>query len=608
VIAAGTSRAPRLPAEALGLGLFAAAQTFVFFARRDRFEILLWWTRESALYVGLLWLKDLALAAAAFLVFSRLARATLTLPEEADREDRASRARHALVFASILAAGIALRWIAPRQIPPGVWADALFEAEGALRSPGSIPWLGGRPLDLEGLANSALVSNLYLKFCALVLSLFGRGDVGLLALSAIGGSLALPAVYWLAREVAGPRRALVAMALMAFATWPLVFSRWAWTGALLLPLMLSGAACALVALRTRNVLPALAAGTLVGLSLHTHPAAWAAGAGFAAFALGSLRRPAGGRLVAFAAFACILAFLPFATAFLEYPQRLGGRARDVSFLAPTEDVAIPGGDGPFALPARLLYNAIEYTGLVLWTGDPNPRHGLPGRPPFHPLLGIAVLAGAALSLRKARDADAGHRLVLFLAVGSLLAGVLGNPGGAPNGSRIFPYVGAGVIWAAGFLDRWVSAAERSLSARPDLVWSLGLVILFVVETDRFLRVWPEDRLVAGSFCADESAAGRLRRDLGAAPTMIDPKALSWPIVFETLASGPDPAEPVPRLPRRDAADLLAAPPLEPFWYVTSRPALDALREAGWRCARGVSPREESPEIVIARVAPAARQP
>ena len=590
---------------AIALGVFAAIQTFVFFARRDRFSVLFWWTSESWLLVALLWCKDLALAAAAFLAFGSLAHITEQLPEPAEPGSEESPG-HWLLFLAILAAGIVLRWVAPRQIPPGVWADALFEAEGVLRDPGSVGWLGGRPLHVEGLRNSALVSNLYLKFCQLVFSIFGRGDVGLLALSAVGGSLAIAATYWLGREMRGPRFGLLAMALAAFAGWPLVFSRWAWTGSVLLPLVLAGAAAALAALRTGKILPAVFSGLFVGLSLHTHPAAWAIGAGFATFALASLRRPRGGRLVAAAAIAGFLAFLPFGPAFLRYPERLGGRAQDVSFLAPTKDVAVPGGNGPWAPPLRLLYNGIEYTGLFLWTRDPNPRHGLPDRPPFDPALGLAALVGAALAFRSARAGDAGHRLLLLLAGTSLLAGILGNPGGAPNGLRIYPFVGVALLWAAAAVDRWIPFAARAMSVRQSLLFGLGLAVLFVVEALPFLAVWPDDRRVVGSFCATETAAGRVRRSLGDAPTVVDPGALAWPIVFETLAAGRDPDRPVLPVPRRTAADVLATPAEGGFWYVARKTELEKLRGGPWRASRGIDPGGDAPDTVIARVVPAPR--
>ena len=592
---------------ALALGLFAAVQTFVFFARRDRFAVLFWWTSESWLLVTLLWLKDLVLAAAAFFVFFRIVRWTETLPRvqaggASPRDDSSSRVRHSLLFAGILAAGVALRWIAPRQIPPGVWADALFEAEGALRHPGTIPWLGGQPLAVEGLHNSALVSNLYLKFCSVLFRIFGRGDVGLLALSAVGGTFALPAAYWLGREVSGRRRGLVAMAILAFSQWPLVFSRWAWTGALLLSLVLGAAAAAVRARRTGSAGWAAVAGLLLGLSLHTYVSAWAVAAGFAIFAIGGLRRPAGAKLALAATGTALLAFLPFAPAFLEYPERLGGRAHDVSFLAPTKDVAVPGGNRPGAPPLRLLYNGVEYTGLFLWTRDPNPRHGFPDRPPFDALLGVAALVGAGLSYRKARDGSAGDQLLCLLAGASLLAGILGNPGGAPNGLRIYPFVGIAALWAAGSLDRWVSAAARALSARTASVWAMALTVLFVLETVPFLTRWPGDPLVAGSFCVLESDLGRTARALGPAPIYLAPRALAWPIVFETLAAGEDPRRPVPKRGRRTGEDLLRSAPDVPFWYVARDDELEALKRASWRYpprARG----DESGIPRIVRVAP-----
>jgi Dolichyl-phosphate-mannose-protein mannosyltransferase len=579
--------------EATAVGLFAAFQTFVFFALRDRFSVLFWWTSESWLYVALLWAKDLVFAGAAFLVFAWITKSTLPLPEPVGA---GRRARHVLLVASILAAGVTLRWIAPSQIPPGIWSDVVHEAQGALREPGIIPLMGGRPLDIEGVGgNSTLVSNLYLNFCSLLLWIFGRGDVGLLALSAVGGTLSLPAVYWAAKEIGGRRPAMVAMTLLALGTWPLIFSRWGWTLALLLPLLFGAVAATLAALRTRKIAYAGLAGVLAGLSLHMHPTAWAASAGLGMFALLMARDRQCRPLVLAAALGCFLAFLPYGVGYLKHPELIGGRTRDIQVLGPSIDRTVPGSDGGLlAVPTRLLHNVVQHTGILLWTSDPNPRHGLPGRPQVHPVIGIAALVGAAIGWRRARRGNKGE-LLLWLTVGATLpAGLLVSPGGVPNTLRIFPVVGAIAIWSAAAFDRWIPAAARALAIRARFAWALGLTLVFLGETMPFLTVWPEDRRVLSSFCVEESEAGRLRRALGVASTFLDPKVLRYPLCLESLASS---GGPVRRMPRRTADALAATSPTGSFWYVTNAEGLDALRRAGFSASRGVTASIEGDAVI-----------
>jgi hypothetical protein len=580
------------------VGTFAAAQTFLFFARRDHFAILFWWTRESWLLVTLLWVKDLGLAVAAFLLFRYLTRKTVALPEPG--EDRGRDPGHALLFLAILAAGVALRWIAPRQIPPGVWGDSLYEAEAGLRNPGGTPWYGGVPFAIEG-GGTALVSYLYVRFCELLFRIFGRGDTGLLAQSAIPGCLAMPAVYWLGRETGGRGVALTAMALLALAMSPLVFSRWAYTAALLLPLVLAAAAATLRALRTRRIGWAIVAGALIGFSLHTYVPAWAIAASFAIFGLTQIRRRGTWKLFLAAGTTAVLAFVPFAIAFLQFPDRLGGRARDVSFLVPSRNVALAGGSGPVAIALRLFHNVVEYTGTLIWTGDPNARNGISGRPAATVLIGVAALLGLVLSARWARAGDPGHQLLLGIAIAGLAAGILSNPADAPNALRILPIFGVVTILAAGALGRIVPAAARSLTIRPAFLWGLAVSLVFLLETVPFLTRWPDNALVAASFSPIESEAGRMARVLGPAPAIIAPGAFWRPIVFETLAAGPDARRPVPRVAIRSADDLAAVPPGGAFWYVGHRGELDRLRDAGFRCARGVAVGSRPDDPVIARV-------
>ena len=598
-------RQMRYGGSALALGLFAAVQTFLFFARRDHFAVLLWWTKESWLLVTLLWLKDILLAALAFLAFRSLVVGTADLPNPSEPDDPGSRWRHALLFFGILGAGVVLRWVAPRQIPPGVWGDALYEAEAALRDPGRIPWYGGAPFSLDT-GGKALVSYLYVKFCELLFKVFGRGDVGLLSLSAVGGSLALPAVYWLGRETGGRRVALVAMTLLALAMSPLVFARWAYTAALLVPLVLAAAAATLRALSTGRIGWAALAGALLGLSLHTYVPAWAIAASFVVFGLTTVRLPGRWKLLFAAGIAAAAAFLPFAVAFLEFPDRLGGRARDVSFLVPSSNVTLAGGTGAFAILQRLFHSVVEYTGTLLWTGDPNPKNGIPGRPAVSVLIGVPALVGIALSWRRARAGDPGHRLLLLVAGATLFAAVLSNPTDAPNALRILPLVGVLTLMAAECLVRWVPAAAGRLPVRSSFLWALGFSLLLLLETGPFLTLWPTNPLVAKSFSPVESEAGRMAQTLGSAPVIVAPGVLPQPLVFETLAAGSNPLRPVPRLARRTAADLVAHPPAQAFWYLAGRSELDRLCLRPFRCARAVAVGDRPDDAVIARVVPAAR--
>ena len=582
------------------MGFFAASQTFLFFAARDRFSVLFWWTRDSWPYVAALWLKDLALSAVTFVVFAEVIRWTLALPEVPEPDDRRSRLRDAMLFAAILAVGVALRWIAPRQIPPGVSDDAVYEVQAALRRPGTVPWLGGT-LFHEG-GGRPLVSYLYVKFCELIFRVFGRGDVGLLALSAVGGSLTLPAIYWLGRELGARRVALVATALTAFAMTPLVISRWMSIAALLLPLVLGAAAATLRTIRTDRLAWAVLAGLLLGLSLHTYVAAWAIAAAFVIFVLRMLSGPRKWKLVFVSGAATLVAFLPFAVAFLEYPGHLGGRTYDASFLTPSRSASLPPGNGPVAVLLRLLHSTIQYTGTLLWTGDSTARNGLPGRPAFSVLVGFAALIGVTLSWRRACAGNSGRRLLLLLAGASLFAGILSHPADAPNRLRIYPAIVFSTLFAAETLVRWVSAFARALPTRPGFVWALGFSLLAVFETRPFFTTWPDNALVAGSFTPIESKVGRTARALGRAPIVLEPDVLPRPLVFETLVSGTDASRPVPRLPRRSAADLLRKPPGGAFWYVARDVDLETLRHSSWRCP---PPRkgEAASNVFVFRVVP-----
>ena len=585
------------------VALFAALETLLLLIRHDRPEVLFWWDAQGWPLVLGLWLRDLALAVAAFLAVRLLIRTLLAEPvAAAERTAYAVRLTVAAALAAVLltGAGIALRWILPAAIPPGLWEDSVLDAEGVLRRPHGLPWLGGEAF---GVQNRAFTSYVYLHYCGALFRAFGRGDVGFLALSAMGGTLMLPAAAWFAREVGGWRCAIGALGIAAFAQWPLLLSRWGWLATAMVTLLLLSAAAALAAVRTGRLSLAILSGLAAGLSEHTHPAAPAAFAGIGLFALLSLRRPERRRLVAAAFLAAFVALVPVGVFFLQHPGHFGGHPRDVSLLRVLD--LTPGTTlrKAEALVGGLLSNVVLYAGIPLWTGDPNARHSLPGRSVVDPLLGVAALVGVAVGLERSRAGSEPHALLLWTAAGSLLAGILAYPVGAPNTLRACGFLGPLIVLCALGLDRAIVWLRPRVRARPAFLWALALAVVLAVETPVLLRLWPEDRRVQAAFCFNETAGGRIRRELADRETVLDPAVVRNPLVFEALAGGTDPSRPIQRIPRETVDEVLARRPPASFWMVTDARGFEAFARAGWRFARPVPLSQEFPEARIALVCP-----
>jgi hypothetical protein len=571
-------------------------ETFVFLAREDRWEVLFFFTSETWLYIALLWLKNVALALLAAAVFTALVRGTARL--EIDPRPAATRGVLAVALAAA-GIGIALRFAWPEDLPPGLWFDPPFEARALLVGPEGLPWIGGVPLQegSELAGNHELVSYVYLHFYDAVFRVFGRAEAGFGALSSVPGSLAIPAAAWLAWEVSGGLAAGFATALVALGLWPLVFSRWGYTAAALIPLALLAGAAALAALRTRRRSFAVLAGVSLGLSLHTHSSSWAVAAGLFVFSLGLLRARENRGLVRAAFFAAGLAFLPFGIGYLRNPANLGGRIRDVpagSRVSGAYGVAFK---GPFSLPATLALNALDYAGVLVWTPDPNPRDGVPGRPALHPVIGALAFVGFA---RAAARRSRGDLVLLSLAAGSLAAGVLSNPGGAPNTIRTCVFIPAALLAAATVLGTWAAALARRPFAREGLLAAGVAALLLAFETSPFLGAWPEHPSVRAHFCVSETSSARLARSLGEGGLFLEPASLRHPFVFDALWGSTHESDPIIPAERRTPRELIASPPPGSFFFVARKPSLELLSRAGFRVGRGVAPNEDDPGLVVLR--------
>lgn len=598
----GTKRP--LGRAAVLFGLFVALQTFVLLARWDRWEVLSFFSRETALLVSFLWLRNAGLAATAGVLAGWILRRTFGGPgeEAVDVAGLRPGPGRALLFLLVAAAGLPLRWIAAGLVPPGLWVDTLYETLPALREPANLKWAGASLL-VTGGETHEYISNSYLIVARAVYGLFGRTELGVLAVSALPGCLIPAAVCWLAGELYGRRVALLSLALAGVASWPLIVARWGSVATLNVPLVLGAAAATLAARRTGRAAFAALAGGAVGLSLHTHTAAWAVAPLFALFTVGALCRKAARKLVLVGWLFAGLAAAPFVVPILSDVSRLGGHVRDVHLGKQVRDVSVPRAGGVFALPVSFAYNAFQYTGLPLFTRDPNPRHVLPGRGVVLPLLGAAALVGAAGTARRAAGGEPREILLLFVSSGMLAAGILSDPGGAPNTFRTCALVGPILIWSAVTAIRWSDRWEAAGRVRGRILLPAVVAFTFASETAPFFAEWPFDPRVERAFGEQETAAGRQLRQLGDAPRILDPGAVRHPLVLEVLSGAADARVPLPGLPLRTPADLVAGPPTSAFWYVSSPVGPGVLRRAGWRCARGIATSGGASGVVIAWVRP-----
>lgn len=589
---------------AVVFGLFVAVQTFAGLARGDRWEVLFFFTGETWLHVSLLWLRNVGLAAAAGLLAGWVLRRTLAIPEDGpgSAEWPSAGARETALVLLVATAGVPLRWIAADLVPPGLWVDIPYETLPVLLEPARGLWAGVTPL-VTGGETHEVISNTFLVYARAVYGLFGRTDLGFLAISALPGCLIPTAVWWLARELYGRRVALLALALAGVAGWPLVLARWGHIAALTVLLVLFALAATLSARRTGRAACAALAGLTLGLSLHLHTAAWAIAPMFALFTLGALRRKSFQKLVLAGWLFAVLAAAPFVVPLLSNGSRLGGHARDVHLGKPVPDVSVPRVKGLLALPVSLAYNVLRYSGLLLFTHDPNPRHVLPGRGAVLPLLGAAALVGAACTACRGLGGEPREGLFLLVSCGILAAGILSDPGGAPNTFRTCALLGPALVWAAVTLVRWSDRWETAGRVRGRVALPAVVALTFAAETVPFFAEWPFDPRVERAFSQVDTEAGRLLRRLGDAARVVDPGAVSQPIVLEAL-SGPSVASTaMPRLPVRSPIVLAATAPASCLWYVCRRESLAVLRGAGWRCARGIAPDGNVPEVVVAFARP-----
>ena len=283
-----------------------------------------------------------------------------------------------LAVLAIFLVALALRTYRLHEWPPGLFNDEAangLDALGVLR--------GERPIFFP---RNTGREPLFLYLQAGMMALLGPTPYALRLTAAIVGALAVPAAYWMVRELfwdspVGPRRVALWSALfMAFGYWHISLNRIGFR-ANMLPLLAAvtfamfwRAWRTLLAGRRFPWLMAILTGIALGVALYTYTASRFLPVLLAFMVLATVLRPRLERKVrlrALGALAVIglssaVVFAPLGWYFVQHPEQFSGRAASVSFLSE----AFSQGN-----PALTLATTIGKLGLMFLTlGDPNLRH------------------------------------------------------------------------------------------------------------------------------------------------------------------------------------------------------------------------------------------
>jgi 4-amino-4-deoxy-L-arabinose transferase-like glycosyltransferase len=276
------------------------------------------------------------------------------------------------VLALMLIAG-ALRFYELGAWPPGLYHDEAYNGLDALRV------LNGE-YPLYFAANHGR-EPFFIYLVSLSVGWLGRSVYAVRFPAAIVGTLLIPAAYFLARELFGRRIGLLTAAITTITLWPIHLSLIGFRAGTLPLFIALSIGMGVHAHRSGRALHWIIAGIFYGLSFYTYLASRFTPLVLLLMLIVVLftrRNKALWRnLTIFAITTLIVATPLISTALMQWDVVMG-RPGDVSIFNPV----INHGD-PIGTLLRSTANAV---GMFFWRGDGIPRHNVPYRPVFDPLL------------------------------------------------------------------------------------------------------------------------------------------------------------------------------------------------------------------------------
>lgn len=442
------------PRTAVAAGNAWPADTKRLLAAVGVLLVILWFMLDVFDVSGTAWILQ-ASAGVALLGAAHLAdkseHGARTIPPAPSLPLEAPRNVVLAVLGAITLVGAWVRFRELASLPRGFWFDEADLAVFARR----MSQQGERPVF------TGPVPAYYSYLIAILTGIFGESIATVRAVSAIAGTLTIPAAYLAAREMYGRSAGLVVAAVIAFSRWAITLSRVGMNN-VLVPL------CAFVALgfalrghRRSSHLDYAIAGMAAVSGMLFYPAMSATIIAIAlivvaiTFASGRPWRSLGTKVV-FVAVAGLIVFLPLAKLAITESDVYFSRTRETALWS---ERGLSDQDGVWS---AFFNNVGEYFPMTHWEGDPNGRHNIPGRPMLSPLIaGLSAMGVGAALMR--RDRWLAILLIAWFPLG-YLPGLLSLPFEAPNSLRavtILPLAALAATAAVALVARTFGSNRRA---------------------------------------------------------------------------------------------------------------------------------------------------
>jgi hypothetical protein len=346
------------------------------------------WTHYR-LRAGVPWMLGGILLAAVAGSFSPL-RGSLLAPPGGGRLRTAEK----WFLVALVVAGGLVRFLSLDRFPPGGFFDEvqnLLVAEGILA--------GERPIFIGG---ATQLPALVFYLLAAAVQIAGKSVATVRGLSALFGTLTLPAFYFLARRMFAWPAAAAAALFLAGSRWHITFSRVGFTTIIGPLLEVVAVLCLWKGMESGKRRHYLLFGLVVGIGLQTYysfnffPAvllvavvSYAGRRGWRSF--GRELAPIAKGLVWSVLLAAVL-LLPLARFVFREREAFLQRSNAVAIWNPVHNRQWPG---------VLWDNTAAHLLMFHHLGDANPRHNIPEVPLFDPLSGVLLSVGVGLALRRA---------------------------------------------------------------------------------------------------------------------------------------------------------------------------------------------------------------